>query len=311
MINNFLTKTTAGLYCIAGDFYLDPKRAVQVAMISHAHSDHAVPTKGKVYCTKPTRSFMEHRMFGKSFPDFSNVKFGETFKVNDVAITYYPAGHILGSAQILMEYKGERYLYTGDFKTQSDDSCEAFEYVECNHLITETTFASPEYQHPDPVEELQNLMNEKRNVVIGAYALGKAQRLTQLLTTHCKGRKVYIHPDLVAYHAMYADHGVSLGEWFHYRRDDFENGSPSFYIVPPAKFKSYGRSLNALKVFATGWKQSFYSCDRVLQVSDHADWPGVIELISKTKAQKIYTVHGNGNPLKQFFKDKIEVNIIG
>ena len=310
MINNFITKTSAGLYCETGDFYIDPRKAVHIALVSHAHSDHAVPAKGKVYCTDPTQSFMIHRHGKRSHSEFINVKFNQPFLIKDVQITYYPAGHILGSAQILMEHGGDRYLYTGDFKTQPDESCETFEYIECDHLITETTFASPEYIHPDPVEEIKKLFDENQNVIIGAYALGKAQRLTQLITSHCKDVNVYIHPDLEIYHRMYAEHGYSLGEWLPYRRTDFENGAKSVYIVPPAHFKRFAGH-NALKVFATGWKRSFYRCDRVLQVSDHADWPGVLEMITRTKAKKVYTVHGNGNFLKEYLKDKIEVKIIG
>ena len=311
MINNFITKTSSGLYCEKGDFYIDPRKAVSKALVSHAHGDHAVPTKGKVYCTEPTESFMAYRHGHKSRTEFIRVNFGQPFYIDQIKITFYPAGHILGSAQILMENEGERYLYTGDFKTQSDESCEAFQFIECDHLITETTFASPEFSHPDPVIELKNLFSENQNIVIGAYALGKAQRLTQLITKYCEDVKVYVHPELEAYHRLYADHGYSLGEWRPYRRADFENSGSSVYIVPPAHFKRFAGNNNVLKVFATGWKRSFYRCDRILQVSDHADWNGVLEMITKTKAKKVYTVHGNGSFLKEHLKDKIEVKIIG
>lgn len=311
MINNFISKTTSGLYCKAGDFYIDPRKAVDIALVSHAHGDHAVPANIKVYCTEPTQSFMIHRHGQRSHSEFIKVNFGESFFINEVKITFYPAGHILGSAQILMENEGLRYLYTGDFKTQADESCETFQFIECDHLITETTFASPEYNHPDPVDEIKKLFEENQNVVIGAYALGKAQRLTQLITKYCSGVKVYIHPELEVYHRLYADHGFPLGEWQPYRRTDFENSKRGVYIVPPAHFKRFAGNNNVLKVFATGWKRSFYKCDRVLQVSDHADWHGVLEMITRTKAKKVYTVHGNGSFLKEYLKEQIEVKIIG
>ncbi len=311
MINNFITKTSSGLYCEAGDFYIDPRKSVNKALISHAHGDHAVPTKGRVYCTDPTKSFMLHRHGLKSRSGFILATFHQPFFINDIKIVFYPAGHILGSAQILMEYKGDRYLYTGDFKTQSDESCEKFQYIECDHLITETTFASPEFKHPDPIAELQKLFEENRNVIIGAYALGKAQRLTKLITKYCIGIKVYIHPELEVYHRLYADHGFPLGEWQSFRRLEFENTNKGVYIVPPSHFKRFAGNSTTFKVFATGWKRSFYRCDRVLQISDHADWNGVLEMIKQTKAKKIYTVHGNGSFLKEHLKNQIEVNIIG
>lgn len=311
MINNFIVKSKAGLYCPAGDFYLDPKSAVNHALVSHAHGDHAVPTKGMVYCTAPTKSFMSYRHGVRSKASYTVVNFDETFSINEIQITYYPAGHILGSAQILLEYEGERYLYTGDFKTQLDASCENFQFVECDHLITETTFASPDYSHPDPVEELRSLMTGDQNVIIGAYALGKAQRLTRLITTNFPDTDVFIHPDLEEYHRLYSEHGYELGAWKPYRRNNFEDSRKAFYIVPPAYFRRYSLQPNVLSVFATGWKRSYYRCDRVLRVSDHADWNGVLKLVTETKAKKVYTVHGNGRLLKDHLKDTIEVNIIG
>jgi putative mRNA 3-end processing factor len=311
MINNFITKTAAGLYCIPGDFYLDPKKAVSHALVTHAHSDHAVPTRGTVYCTRPTHSFLMHRFNGRTMPEFTIVDFEKPFTLNGIVVTFFPAGHILGSAQILLEHNGERYLYTGDFKTQDDDSCEPFQFVECDHLITETTFASPEYNHPDPESEVKSLLNDNSNFIIGAYALGKAQRLTRLINKHCSGVNIYIHQELEAYHRLYSEHGYPTGEWKIFRKTGFERGKNNVYIVPPSHFRRMSHVNDHIKIFATGWKKSFYRCDRVLQVSDHADWPGVLELITRSKAKKIYTVHGNGNFLKEHFRDKLEVKIIG
>jgi putative mRNA 3-end processing factor len=310
VINNFIYKSNSGLYCAAGDFYIDPRKAVPVALISHAHGDHAVPTSGKVFCTAPTKAFMLHRQKRKSLPEFIVTDFAISFFIKDVKITFYPAGHILGSAQILMEYKSERYLYTGDFKIQPDDSCEKFQFVECDHLITETTFADPTYVHPDPVNELKNLLSRDTNVIIGAYALGKAQRLTKLISSNYGETNIYIHPNLESYHRIYEEYGYTIWKWKSYRKDDFNDGLKNVCIVPPIYFKKYKPEENVLKVFATGWKKSSYRCDGVLSVSDHADWPGLLELISKSGAKKVYTVHGKGNLLKEHLKGTIEVKII-
>ena len=310
MINGFLTKTSAGLYCPSGDFYLDPRRSVKQAVVSHAHGDHAVKSKGDVYCTAPTKSFMIHRHGENVNTIFKVVDYSKPFYIGEIKITFFPAGHILGSAQILIENEGEKYLYTGDFKTQNDDSCENFEYVECDHLITETTFASPDYDHPDPVDEIRSVMESKTKVIIGAYSLGKAQRLTKLITSNYPEATVYIHPDLEEYHRLYETHGYALGDWKPFRRDEFERKEGVFYIVPPAYFRKYSSQPNVLSVFATGWKKSFYRCDRVLRISDHADWNGVLKMVTNTKAKKVYTVHGNGTLLKEHLKDSIEVTII-
>lgn len=310
-VNNFLTKTKTGLYCFAGDFYLDPVRSVHRALVSHAHGDHAVPNNGLVYCTAATKAFMDHRHGFKLFTEFSVVKYGIPFLLNDVKVTYYPAGHMLGSAQILMEYAGERYLYTGDFKTQEDKSCEPFEYIKCDHLITETTFASPEYEHPDPVSVLKELVTENVNVVIGAYAIGKAQRIAKVLSDFFPEIPVYVHPEIVPFNDIYSAHGFDLGQWKPYRRAEFKEQEQSFYIVSPSQFKRFSRNKNVLKVFATGWKQSYYECDRVLPISDHADWNGLLELIKRADPKKIYTVHGDGTFIKEHLKDsKIGVEIL-
>jgi len=311
VINGFLTKTSGGLFCEIGDFYLDPKRSVKTALVSHAHGDHAVRSKGDVYCTAPTKSFMNYRHGESPNTFFTVVEYGLPFYLNKIKITFYPAGHILGSAQILLEYEGERYLYTGDFKTQNDESCENFQYVECDHLITETTFASPDYSHPDPIEEIRSVMDNSKKVIIGAYSLGKSQRLTRLITSNYPDTTVYIHPELEEYHRLYEEHGYALGDWKSFRRDEFEREDGAFYIVPPAYFRKYSSQPNVLSVFATGWKRSFYRCDRVLRISDHADWNGVLEMVRNTKAKKVYTVHGNGTLLKEHLKDSIEVKIIG
>lgn len=297
-VNNFLSPTKTGLYCFAGDFYLDPKRGVHRALISHAHGDHAVAHNGNIYCTAPTESFMHERLGSNLFSQFHQVEYGRPFKINDVIVTFYPAGHMLGSAQILMEYQNERYLYTGDFKVQPDASCEPYQNVLCDHLVTETTFASPEYIHPNPAEEIFRLADRKVNVVVGAYAVGKAQRLTSMIAKLCPEIPLYVHPELITYHRIYEKHGFNLGEWKPYRRAEFKNEEQSFYIVSPSQFNRFSRNKNVLKVFATGWKQSYYQCDEVLNISDHADWNDLLQVVKNSGAKHVYTVHGDGNHLK-------------
>jgi putative mRNA 3-end processing factor len=308
-INNFLNYTPAGLYCPAGNFYLDPRQPVDRALISHAHGDHAVPTSVNIFATRTTQHLMNRRFKNSLRSRFHEINFREPFYMNDVVIIFYPAGHMLGSAMILMEYKNNRYLYTGDFKLQPDESCEAIEIVTADYLITETTFAHPQHVHPDPVAEIKKL-NEitDQNILLGAYAVGKAQRLTQLVSEHCKTKKLLVHNEIVKFHEVYLHSGFDLGKWERYTKQEFRKGN-SIYILPPNWFHRFSAK-DSYKVFATGWKHSFTKCDSVLNISDHADWNDLLKFIELTKAKIVFTLHGDGTTLKEHLKDKTEVCLL-
>jgi putative mRNA 3-end processing factor len=309
-VNNFLSYTSTGLYCPAGDFYIDPKRPVHKAIISHAHGDHAVPNSGRIYTTRSTKLFMNRRFKNSLRSHFHEINFREPFYMNDVAITFYSAGHMLGSAMILMEHKKERYLFTGDFKLQADESCEPTEIVLADYLITETTFADPQYAHPDPVEEIKRL-NEitDQNILLGAYAVGKAQRLTHLVSKHCSSKKILVHNEIVKFHEVYQHSGFNLGTWERYTKQEFKKGRNCIYILPPNWFHRSSEK-ESYKVFATGWKHAHTKCDSVLNISDHADWNDLLTCIEQTKARIVYTLHGDGRTLKEHLKDKVEVQLL-
>ena len=309
-VNNFLSYTSTGLYCPAGDFYIDPKRPVHKAVISHAHGDHAMPNSGNIYTTRTTQYIMNRRFKNSLRSRFHEINFRETFYLNDVAITFYPAGHMLGSAMILMEYKNERYLFTGDFKLQEDPSCEATEIVQADYLITETTFAHPQHLHPDPVQEIKKL-NEltDQNILLGAYSVGKAQRLTHLVSTHCSNKKLLVHNEIVKFHDVYQQAGVNLGKWERYTRQEFKKENNCVYILPPNWFHRFAGK-ESYKVFATGWKHAFTKCDSVIHISDHADWNDLLKFIDLTKPKIVFTLHGDGSTLKEHLKDKIEVRLL-
>jgi putative mRNA 3-end processing factor len=161
---------------------------------------------------------MKKKFRGKGEYHIKN--FGETFQIGGVNITLFPAGHILGSAQVLMEFDGVTYLYTGDFKTVSDASCEPFHFVRADVLYTETTFAKPSFSHPNAEEEIQKLNGYSGiNIMIGVYSLGKAQRITQLATQHCPGKKVVVHSECVSFHKIYESFGFPLGNWVRFDRN--------------------------------------------------------------------------------------------
>ncbi|WP_419788605.1 MBL fold metallo-hydrolase [Mucilaginibacter sp. SP1R1] len=194
ILDDFVLIDDKGLYCKYGDFYLDPKLPAKTAVISHAHADHAVSGNNEVYCTRATASIMQLRYDRTAAKVFNIIDYNQPFTIGGVNITLIPAGHIVGSAQVLMEYNGTRYLYTGDYKLQSDDTCEPIEWVTTDVLITESTFADPAILHPDPVAEIQKINSVKTNILLGAYALGKSQRLINLISTYAPQKNTGTSP---------------------------------------------------------------------------------------------------------------------
>jgi putative mRNA 3-end processing factor len=300
---DFIKMRPEGLYCPAGFFFLDPQRPVSHAIISHAHADHAVPGNRNVYCSGATAFLLNQRYGSRAGGKISTFKFGEPFELNGVKITLYPAGHILGSSQVLMEYKGCRYLYTGDFKLQEDNTAEPFEFVKADMLITETTFASPDVSHPSVENEMQKLnVFSGKNILIGAYMLGKSQRLTSLINRYCTDKTVLVHSSIAAYHRVYEKRGMNLGAWQPYQRNLFKVFSNSIYLVPPYVFRKYAGNKDYMQAFATGWDKGFEHCDIDLRISDHADWNDILRLIKETEPRAILCVHGSGKHIETYFK---------
>jgi putative mRNA 3-end processing factor len=229
----FLVYTPKGLYCTVGDFFLDPKRAVSTAVISHAHADHAVAGHDTVHCTSPTAAVMKERYMNRSGKKFFIHPSDHSFLINGVKIKFIPAGHILGSVQVMLEFENVKYLYTGDFKLQPDETCEPFQFTDTDVLITECTFAEKHFSHPDPESEIEKIISLGKPLVIGAYALGKAQRITQLISKHCPEKEIFVHHDIYPYHKIYTDHKINLGSWKPYSSQLFKRMKQSVYIVPP------------------------------------------------------------------------------
>lgn len=311
IIPDFLILDENGLYCKTGDFYVDPIQPVARAVISHAHGDHAVRGNHTVYCTAATCAIMELRYKKNAGNEFKTYDFHESFTINSIAITFIPAGHILGSAQILLVFDEIRYLYTGDYKLQVDATCEPIEFIEADVLITETTFADPEVLHPDPISEIKKLNQNSYNVLLGAYSLGKAQRLIDLITKHCPNRRVLVHHSILPINKIYEDYGFKLGRFELYNRKAMKLPEQNFvYLVPPMTFDSYFRAKNVIRVFASGWKKLQVQNDMELIISDHVDWNDILKMINKVKPKEIWTLHGNGTHLKAFLKDKIPLKLL-
>jgi len=311
ILPDFIVVNENGLYCRYGDFYLDPKLPVKNAVVSHAHGDHAVSGSINVYCTEATSAFMTLRYGKLAAKQFCLFKFNEVFRIGEVQLTFISAGHMLGSAQVLMEYDGIRYLYTGDYKVQPDATCEPIEWVKADVLITETTFADPSVQHPDPVTEIEKLNGIKSNILLGAYALGKSQRLINLITTHCPQKRVLVHHRIMPVNLIYERFGFSPGKYELYGRKLMKEQKEYVYIVPPFTFDSYFKAKGVKRLFASGWKNLQTNEQDTLFISDHVDWNDILQCVKFAEPSQIWTLHGDGKQLKNYFAGNIEVKLLG
>jgi len=308
--DDFLTINTTGIYCKYGDFYLDPKQPVNQAVISHAHADHAVSGNNEVYCTEPTAAFMNLR-YGKNAAKVFNIAaYHQPFVIKGVMIIFISAGHMLGSAQVLMEYEGVKYLYTGDYKIQPDATCEPIEWVKADVLITESTFADPEVLHPDPVEEIKKLNDIKINILLGAYGLGKSQRLIQMMNEHAPQKTILIHHRIMPINSIYEKLGYSPGKYQMYRRKLMKEQKEYVYIVPPFTFDSYINAKGVKRLFASGWKNLQVNLNDTLFISDHVDWNDILEAVKQVEPKQLWTLHGNGKHLKEHFGNGLVVKIL-
>ena len=311
IIEDFLVLNKNGLYCCTGNFYLDPKHPSKHAVISHAHGDHAARGNENVYCTAATAAIMQHRYHKSAGKNFLIYGWMEPFMINGVRISLIPVGHIIGSAQILIEYGGIRYLYTGDYKLQEDTTCEKIEFVKADVLITETTFADPAVQHPDPVDEIKKLNKFRYNILLGAYSLGKAQRLISLITEHCPQRAILVHHTILPLNKIYESFGFKTGNYQPYKRKLMKQPDQNYvYIVPPLTFNSYIRAKNVVRAMASGWKRLQVNNDLQLLISDHVDWNDILHMLDKVQPKQVWTIHGNGRHLKEHFRNQLPVKLL-
>jgi len=310
ILDDFVSLDANGLYCKYGNFYIDPQQPAKVAVIFHAHAHHAITGNNEVYCTEATAAFMRLRYRKNAAKTFDIKAYHQSFIINGVQITFIPAGHMLGSAQILMEYDGVKYLYTGDYKLQPDATCEPLEWVKTDVLITVSTFANPDIIHPDPVAEIKKLNDIKINIMLGAYGLGKSQRLIDLITKHAPQKTILIHHRIMHLNAIYEKMGFSPGKYQLYGRKLMKNQQEYVYIVPPFTFESYSRATGMKRLFASGWKNLQVNQNDTLFISDHADWNDILQAIEHTQPQQVWTLHGDGTYLRKHFCSNIFVKLL-
>ncbi|QGG80916.1 ligase-associated DNA damage response exonuclease [Litorivicinus lipolyticus] len=289
--------TANGLYCAAGDFFIDPERPVPRAVITHAHGDHARFGHTHYWMTPATAALARIRL-----GDFActTVNPGVPFAVNGVELSFHSAGHLLGSAQVRIRSHGQTWVVTGDFKRHRDPSCEPFEVVPCDTLITEASFALPLYRWPPMQAVCADIVkwcdsNPDGTCVLECYALGKAQRILAELAT-LTNRPVHVHPSIDRFLTVYRDHGIALGSV--QRLGD--SVPPGSLILAPPKAVTRGWLRRWTKVqrgFASGWMQlRAHRRERVgrgFVISDHADWDELNQTVVDSGAQRVLCIHGD------------------
>ncbi|QQL50778.1 MBL fold metallo-hydrolase [Mucilaginibacter ginkgonis] len=310
ILQDFIAINEKGIYCLYGDFYLDPKEPVATAVISHAHADHAVSGNRDVYCTEATSAFMQLRYGKNAALTFHILGWQQQINIGGVEVSFLPAGHMLGSAMVLMVYQGVRYLYTGDFKLQPDATCEPIQFCQADVLITESTFADPNTAHPDAGLEIKKLADIDINIMLGAYGLGKSQRLIQLINQHVPDKTILVPHKIWPLNAIYEKFGYQLGNYQIYSRKLMKEQRQFVYIVPPFTFDSYIRATGVKRLFASGWKNLQVNDKDTLYISDHADWNDILKAIEQVSPKEAWTLHGDGNALKQHFDGKLPVKIM-
>ncbi len=308
----WLYPTRKGLYCEPGDFFIDPSGAVDRAIITHGHSDHAHPGHAAVLATPETLEIMKVRMGPEAAGAFEPMQIGETRRMGDVDVRLAPAGHILGSAQVVIEHKGQRAVVSGDYKRQPDPTCAPFELVACDLFVTEATFALPVFRHEPGESEARRLLaslrrNPERTHLIGVYGLGKCQRLIKLCRAAGYDAPIYLHGALVRVTELYQQLGIDLGDVRPVSTDrgaKRESYAGALVLCPPssADDRWSRRFSDPVTGFASGWMRikgrvRQAGVELPLVISDHADWPELLETIAATGAETVWVTHGREDAL--------------
>ncbi len=301
----WLKTTPSGLFCEPGGFFIDPTRPVDRAVISHAHADHARPGHAHVLATTGTLAVMRTRMGAeRAGGQQQELPYGERLTVNGVAVTLVPAGHVLGSAQIVLEYEGSRAVISGDYKRQPDPTCAAFQPVPCDVFVTEATFGLPVFRHPPAADEIHRLLASvdlfpARTHVVGCYALGKCQRVIAVLRQCGYDKPIYLHGAHVAVCNTYRALGVELGELRPATVAAKADLQGAIVLAPPSAIADrWARRLeDPVVCMASGWmrirqRAKAGGVELPLIISDHADWDDLLRTIREVGAPEIWVTHG-------------------
>ncbi len=300
-----------GLYCRQGDFYIDPHQSVERAVITHAHSDHARKGSKSYLCAARGAGLLRARL-GKKAP-IESMPYTESVTIGGVRLSFHPAGHILGSAQVRLEYKGQVWVVSGDYKKTADPTCEPFEQLPCHCFITESTFGLPIYrwQKPETIaaeinEFWQQNKKEKRASVIYAYSLGKAQRVLSMLDSSIG--PIFVHKSIDLINREYLASKVLLPASKSIEQARTSELSSALILTPPGSADSPVLSnIDCRHAFASGWarvaKNRAQGFDRSFVLSDHADWTELLEAIKNSNAERVIVMHGYTDSLVKHLND--------
>lgn len=297
-----LNFTDKGIYCIPGNFYIDPWKPVDYALITHGHADHARWGMKKYLCHHLTVPIL-HIRIGADI-QVQGIGYNEPININGVKVSFHPAGHIIGSAQIRMEYKGKVAVVSGDYKLQNDALSTPFEPVKCHEFVTESTFGLPIYKWASTEklnESMQNwvLHNQeigKTSVFVG-YSLGKAQRILNAVSGIAP---IFTHYSITKLNQAYQSAGIQLPDYQSLDfRESVQHVNKGIVIVPPALVDTniLKKIPNMAYAICSGWMQvrgarRWRSADAGFAVSDHADWDDLLKAVKETNAEKVYVTHG-------------------
>ena len=309
--------TDKGLYCDAGGFYIDPHRAVDVAVVTHAHSDHARRGSRRYICVDSGVELLKTRI-GKKI-EVETYAYGQKFQLGEVTVSLHSAGHILGSAQVRVQRGTEVWVASGDYKRDPDPSCDPFEMVPCETFITEATFGTPKFSWPkdrdhgkDMAEWWGTVAARGENAVIFGYSLGKAQRILAELAPHAH-RPILIHSSVTELTECYRRQGRVLAATLELeevvKRGDELHGE--LILAPPSILREGWATIlgNYKTAFASGWMQNGSwgrAYDHGFVMSDHADWNDLNRTIEETGAKRVFVQHRNGTLIRHLRKKGIE-----
>ncbi|MBI3234478.1 MAG: ligase-associated DNA damage response exonuclease [Bacteroidetes bacterium] len=312
-MKDLLVLNENGLYCELGDFYIDPVKKVDKAIITHAHGDHARKGMGWYLSSQEGLLALQHRMGSSS--NIQSINYGQKINIKGITVSLHPAGHILGSSQIRLEYKGHICVFSGDYKLYEDQTCSPFEYIKSHNFISECTFGLPKYIWPETRDTFNEINNWWKNnssqgicSVFFAYSLGKAQHILSGLNTEIG--PIYSHRIIAEMNDIYIKSGVKLPHSKIPDKDLKENYSNTIIVVPP--FIQNAPWLKQFGTIQTGFSSGWFAdaenpkrtnIDKGFILSDHADWPSINLAITNSGCEKIIFNHGFVSEITKHYQD--------
>ena len=319
--SDLIKYSAKGLFCEIADIWIDPRKPVKRALITHAHMDHFTFGCDEYISTFETSKILKERI-GKGI-NIKTYDYGKEFKINGINISFHPSGHILGSSQIKFNFAGEVWLITGDFKRQKDNTCREFEKVKTDYLISESTFGLPIFKWEETqktaidISKWVNLSPDKTSILF-CYSLGKAQRLLNEISKSNLKNNIYTHSTIHKMNHCYNELGINICNTKIFNKTkNIDKFTGSLILLPPVLNKgSYLNNFKDIQTgFASGWmsiralrKRSGY--DKGFAISDHADWDAILKTVKESEAKNVFFHHGDSEALRRYLNEKSSINVL-